>query len=94
MSRVCFLDETLPICFKEYVEKTKGDTICMHVICQSNNNTSSAVCSVWEATPFKTNKTTDPLYSQNNHVIIPIISELNSEGGIKFYYYKWCSQAV
>ena len=55
MKRVGFLDKTLPICYKEYVKKTEGDTVRMRVICQSYSNTRIAFCSIWEATPFKTN---------------------------------------
>ena len=47
-----FLDKTLPICYKEYVEKAEGETVRIRVICQSNNNIRIAFCSIWEATPF------------------------------------------
>ena len=33
MNRVGFLDKTLPICYKEYVEKAEGETVRMRVIC-------------------------------------------------------------
>ena len=55
INRVGFLDETLPICYKEYVEKAEGDTVRMRAICQTYNYTRIAFCSIWEATPFKTN---------------------------------------
>ena len=34
MNRVGLLDKTLPICYKEYVEKAEGDTVRMRVIYQ------------------------------------------------------------
>ena len=50
-----FLDKTLPICYKEYVEKAEGDTVRMRVTYQTYNNTRIAFYSIWEAIPFKTN---------------------------------------
>lgn len=55
MSREGFRDKTLPICYKEYVEKAEGDEIRMRGFCLSNNNTRIAFCGKWEANTFKTN---------------------------------------
>ena len=48
-----FFDKTLPICYKEYVEKAEGDTVCMRVIYQSNNNSRFAFAVYGRQLPLK-----------------------------------------